>query len=145
MGTFQTWPTKGLEGPIPPFNNQIESIESGNSGYTFNLRVPGAPVAVHTDKNFLVTEIVSSGGKLHEHPKYTATPDGLVFTGNEGIDESQQAGTVVVKYQFETSAIDELRVPSTVHLQVNQNIDVRFSLSGCRAKKNQVVHVSPPS
>jgi hypothetical protein len=88
MGLFQTWPSKGLEGPIPPFDSQIEHVAKTDQGYTFSLRVPGAPVEITTDKNYLATEITSLGGRVKEHPAYVQSPDGLVFSGNDALDES---------------------------------------------------------
>jgi hypothetical protein len=37
-----------------------------------------------------------------------------------------------------------LRVPSSAHLRVNQNMDVRFALDECAVKKAIVVRVNPP-
>jgi hypothetical protein len=143
-GLFQTWPTKGLQGPVPAFDSQIEDVNSTDRGYTLHLRVPGGPVQLFLDKAYTVTEVVSNQGKLHEHPLYGPSPDGLVFVGNDATDDSQPGGRVEVKYELGTTVLDGLRVPSSAHLLVNQNIDVRFSLDGCTVKKALVVHVKPP-
>jgi hypothetical protein len=143
-GLFQTWPSKGLRGPIPPFNSQIESVISTEDGYTLGLRVPGEPVQVSLDKDYLVTEIVSAKGRIDERPKYAPSAEGLVFAGNDAIDDSEQTGQVEVKYELETSVLDGLRVPSSAHLRVNQNIDVKFALNECAVRKAIVVHVNPP-
>jgi hypothetical protein len=144
VGLFQTWPTKGLQGPIPPFDSQIEGVESTDSGYTISLRVPGGPVKVLLDKSYLVTEIVSAAGKIHEHPVYSPSPEGLVFIGNDGIDDSEQGGRVEVKYDLGTSVTDGLRVPSSARIRVNQNIDVKFALDGCVVQKAKVLKIDPP-
>lgn len=144
VGLFQTWPTKGLQGPIPSFDSQIESIVSTDHGYTFNLRVPGAPVRVLMDKSYLVTKITSAGGKLDERPIYMPSAEGLVFAGNDAIDDSGQGGRVEVKYELETAVLDGLRVPSSARLRVNNNIDVRFALAGCALQKAKVLQVTPP-
>jgi hypothetical protein len=143
-GVFQTWPTKGFQGPIPPFDSQIESVTSTADGYLFNLRVPGDPVRVSTDKSYMVTEITSIGGKITERPTYVPSPDGMVFVGNSAIDDSERNGQVIVKYELGTSVIDGLRVPISARLRVNENIDVKFGLEGCAVKKAMVVHVAPP-
>jgi hypothetical protein len=140
-GLFQTWPTKGLQGPVPAFDSQIEDVNSTDRGYTLHLRLPGGPVQLFLDKGYTVTEVVSNEGKLHEHPLYGPSPDGLVFVGNDATDDSQPGGRVEVKYELGTTVLDGLRVPSSAHLIVNQNIDVRFSLDGCTVKKALVVHV----
>lgn len=143
MGTFQTWPTKGLTGPIPPFDSQIENIVTTEYGYIFSLHVPGAPVEVSTDKNYLVTKIVSTSAKIEEHPSYAPGSTGLVFVGNHAVDNSESAGPVDVRYEIGTAIIDGLIVPSSVRLRVNQNIDVKFTLNACLVKKGAVVHVEP--
>jgi hypothetical protein len=143
-GVFQTWPTKGFQGPIPPFDSQIASVSSTAGGYLFTLRVPGGPVLVSTDKNYLVTEITSIGGKIIERPTYAPSPDGMVFVGNSAVDDSEPNGRVAIKYELGTAVIDGLRVPTSARLQVNENIDVKFVLDGCSVKKATVVHVAPP-
>jgi hypothetical protein len=144
VGLFQTWPTKGLQGPVPPFDSQIESAESTDRGYAISLRVPGGPVQILLDKSYLVTEIVSSGGKIHEHPDYAPSPEGLIFVGNDAIDDSGQGGRVEVKYDLGTSVLDGLRVPSSARIRVNQNIDVKFNLDGCVVQKAKVFKIDPP-
>ena len=143
-GLFQTWPSKGLQGPIPPFESQIESVGLADHGYAISLRVPGGPVKVLIDESYLVTEIVSAAGKIDEHPVYSLSPEGLVFVGNDAIDDSGQNGRVEVKYDLGVSVINGLRVPSSAHLRVNQNIDVKFTLDDCTAQKAKVLKVDPP-
>lgn len=144
MGVFQTWLSKGLQGPIPPFDSQIESVAAKERGYVLNLRMPGGPVRVFLDKDYLVTEIASADGRTDERPKYAAGTDGLILVGNDATDDSEQQGRTEVKYEIENSVLDGLRVPSYVHLRVNQNIDTRFSLDACVVKKGMVIHVNPP-
>ena len=83
-GFFQTWPSKGLDGPVPPFDSEIQSVSKTDKGYSLSLLVPGAPVRMDMDKNYLVTEISSAGGKIEERPAYAASPDGLVFAREQG-------------------------------------------------------------
>ena len=144
MGLFQTWPSKGLEGPIPPFDSQIEHVAKTDQGYIFTLRVPGAPVEVTTDKNHMATEIVSLGGKVKEHPVYAPSPEGLVFAGNDALDESHPGSPVEVRYELGSTMVNGLRVPSSARLRVNQNVDVRFALDQCSVKRATVLHVAPP-
>ncbi len=143
VGLFQTWPTKGLQGPIPSFDSQIEGVESTVHGYTISLHVPGGPVKVLLDKSYLVTEIVSAAGKIHEYPVYMPGSEGSVFVGNDGIDDSEHGARVEVKYDLGTSVIDGLRVPSSAHIRVNQNIDVKFALDGCVVQKAKVLKIDP--
>lgn len=142
-GLYQTWPTKGLFGPIPPFHTAVERVTATPQGYTFTLHVPGAPVTVTTDKNYVVTEIVSAGGTIHEHPTYIPTSDGLVYSGNDATQTTPD-NPIVVHYEQENAVIDGLRVPSGGRLRVNNNIDLRFTLESCSVKKATVVQVGPP-
>ena len=141
-GVFQTWPSKAFHGPIPPYDSQIESIMPTPLGRTITLLVPGGPVQVLLDKQDNVTAIVSAGGKLQEHPVYSPGPAGLDFTANEAIDDTQTARSTI-KYEFGIGVVDGLRVPQSVHLMVNDNIDVRYVLEACTIKKVVVIHVDP--
>ena len=140
LGLFQTWPTKGLAGPIPPFNSSIESVEHSADGFVFSLRVPGGPVEILTDKNYLVTKITSVGGKLEEHPIYSPSAKGLLFTGNTALD-SRQTPPVEVSYILGSAEVDGFTVPSSVRLKVNSNIDVRYKLTSCKATRSEVLHL----
>ena len=142
-GLYQTWPSKGLFGPIPPFHTSVERVTATAQGYTFAPHVPGAPVTVTTDKNYVVTEIVSAGGTIHEHPTYTSTPDGLVYSGNDAT-QSTPDNPVTVHYEQQNSLIDSLRVPSGGRVRVDKNIDLRFTLENCSVRKATVVRVGSP-
>lgn len=144
VGLFQTWPTKGLQGPIPPFDSQVASVTATDRGYVFSLRTPGSPVQVTPDKDYLVTDIVSMGGKIKEHPTYVPSPGGLVFSGNDAVDASHPGAPVDVHYELRTKLIEGLRVPSSAHLRVNENIDVTFTLERCVVNKAKVLNVAPP-
>jgi len=145
MGLFLTWPTKGLQGPIPPFDSQFESVAKTDDGYRLILKVAGGPVQVDMSKDYLVTRIVSVGGKIDERPVYTPTPDGLIFSGNHATDDSEQGGRVELQYELENTIVDGLRLPSSARLRVNQNIDVRFALADCSVEKATVIVVEPPA
>ena len=106
--------------------------------------MPVGPVKVFLDKSYLVTEIVSAAGKIDEHPVYKSSSEGLVFVGNDGIDDSEQGGRVEVKYDLGTSVIDGLRMPSSARIRVNQNIDVKFALDGCVVQKAKVLKIDSP-
>jgi hypothetical protein len=142
-GLFLTWPTKGLHGPIPSFNSQIKSVAETSNGFEFILSFPGDPVRIDLDRNYLATEIVSVGGKVDERPKYSPSPDGLIFIGNHAID-NEDSGEVELEYDLESSTIDGLRLPTSAHLVIHPNIDVRFALDECSVNKGTVLTVLPP-
>ena len=144
-GVFQTWPTKGLDGPIPAFDSQVKSATATADGYLLILNFPGDPVRIEMDKKYLVTEIVSVGGKIDEHPSYSPTPDGLIFVGNTAVDDTEQSGRILVKYELGNAIVDGLRLPTSVHLQVIPKINTRFSLNGCTVRKGVVLQVRPPA
>jgi hypothetical protein len=139
-GLFQTWPSKGLQGPIPPFDAQIKSVKATDTGYAIDLFVPGAPVRVLLDKSFVATEILSQSGKLDEHPSYQLSPDGLIFTGNDVLDNTHPQ-PVKVRYSLDYIILDGLRVPSSARLRVNDNIDIKFKLDHCAVKKASVLRI----
>jgi hypothetical protein len=142
-GVFQTWPTKGFQGPIPPFDSEIESVSPTAAGYELVLRVPGGPVKMEMDKSYLVKEIISNGGKIDEHPVYTPTPDGLVYSANTARDELDQGEVSNISYELGNAEDDGLLLPTSVRIRVNQNIDTRFSLTGCKVERATVIQVSP--
>lgn len=144
-GLFQTWTSKGFQGPIPPFASEIASIKTLDNGYDFALNVPGAPVTVSLNKDFSVKQIISAHEKTHEYPTYKPSPEGLVFAGNKATDESSSSAPVKVEYQLDSAIIDGLHVPSAAHLRVNDNIDTRFSLRDCTVKKGIVLRTPPPA
>ena len=72
-----------------------------------------------------------------------STPDGWVYAGEVATDDSNPNGTVLVQYELGSQVVDGLRLPSTVHLRVNKNIDVKFSLNNCIVRKGAVLRVAP--
>jgi hypothetical protein len=143
QGLFLTWPTKGLNGPIPPFDSQIKTVTKTDDGYRLTLSFPGDPVRIEMDKDLLVNEIVSVGGKVDERPKYSPTPEGLIFVGNHAID-NEDSGRVEVMYELESSTIEGMTLPSAAHLVVNSNLNVRFRMDECSVTKGTVLSVLPP-
>lgn len=145
QGFFLTWPSKALQGPIPPFDSQIESVAHTQEGYSIVLRVPGGPVQVFTDNQYLVTKIVSVGGNVVETPTYSVTPDGLLYSGTHVINHDPQGGTSDIRLEIESSTSDGFRLPSSVRLRVDNTVDVRFALTKCSVEKGMVLQVSPPN
>jgi hypothetical protein len=143
-GFFNTWPSKGLNGPIPPFDTQVESIATTESGYSLLLRVPGGPVQLEMDKNYIVKKIFSTERNIEEKPIYASSPDGLIFAGNAMTGDMEQSGAMSVSYEIESKLVDGLHLPAAVHLQVNQTMDVRFTLSDCAVTKGKVIELKVP-
>jgi hypothetical protein len=53
QGLFLTWPTKGLNGPIPAYDSQIKSAVKTNDGYRLILSFPNDPVRIDMNKDYL--------------------------------------------------------------------------------------------
>lgn len=142
-GLFQTWPSKGIHGPIPAFDSQIDGAETVATGYIVKLHGAGKNARIELDKNYLATRIVTFNGTVDETPIYKMTADGLIFTGNTARDSSNPGSPVVVHYDIENALVDGLELPELIHLQVNQNIKMSFTLDKCAVSKGIVVNVKP--
>jgi hypothetical protein len=143
-GFFLSWPAKAVYGPIPPFDSQIEKVTPTPNGYQVILNVSGGPVTVEFDKQFLVTRVVSIHGMVDERPSFTETPDGLVYSGTHTFNANPQGEKSDVRFDIDSAIVDGMRLPSSVRVRVNDNVDVRFALSGCTVAKGTLVRVVPP-
>jgi hypothetical protein len=144
FGFFQTWRSKGLHGPLPGFDELVESVQHVPDGYRFALKDPGTPVLINMDSNFVVLSIISGGGTLTEKPVYSPSPQGLVYTANEAINLNAGAPATKVGIELKLATIDGFQLPQEVHLQVNDNVNVLYRLSNCTVKKGLVLRVAPP-
>ena len=146
-GFWMTWPTKGLNGPIPPFDKWVTEIQDLPSGY--EVRADSALASglqsIFLDKDLHVTRILSVGGKVDEHPVYALTADGLVYSGLDATSEDQSGGRTVVHFEIESALIDGFHLPQKVHMKVNDNLDFQFSMRDCSVQKGTVIKVSPPN
>jgi hypothetical protein len=133
QGFFQVWAAKGMSGPIPP-EKQVQTVARDGEGFRLTVKgVGGMPAELHLDKDFVVRTMLSRGRQeeIEEHPVFTATPDGLVFAGNESTDKGPR-GTTQAKYGIEVGEVDGVRLPRAVHLVAGGHMDVRFALNDCR-------------
>ncbi len=58
--------------------------------------------------------------------------------------DMEQSGAMSVSYEIESKLVDGLHLPAAVHLQVNQTMDVRFTLSDCAVTKGKVIELKVP-
>jgi hypothetical protein len=145
-GFWMTWPTKGLNGPIPPFDKWVKQIQVLPSGYEVSAdsALASGLQSIFLDKDLHVTRILSVGGKVDERPAYVQTADGLVYSGLDATSEDQSGGKTVVHFEIESALVDGFHLPQQVHMKVNDNLNVRFVMSACSAKKaNAVLKISP--
>ncbi len=144
QGAFQTWGTKSLHGPLPVSDAQLESVTPSEIGFTIVAGDPDNPLHIELNKSYLVTKIVSDDGKIDERPIYTPTVDGLLYTGAVVTDNSNPNSTVAARYELGSQIVDGFRLPSAVRLQINRNINVRFSLNDCVIRKDVLPRYTPP-
>ena len=132
QGFFQTWPAKGFDGPIPR-DKLVQTVARDGDGYRVDVKSANGSSEVRLDKELVVREVLSRGrdGEVDEHPAFAATPDGLVFAGNETVDRSR-TGVTKVRYTIEQGEAGGVRLPRAVHLVIGEHVDVRFALSGCK-------------
>lgn len=137
QGTFKTWPSKGIDGPIPPYAGWLREVETTPDGYRIDATEGNRLNQIVMTKDFVVTNIVSAGGRVEEQPHYRATEAGLVYAGLSGV-EKDPGGDVHIRYDVDTAEVDGYIVPGQIHLVVTPNVDLRFNLTGCH------VHQFPP-
>ncbi len=137
QGFFQTWPVKGLSGPIPR-DKQVERVEREGEGYRVTVRAAGGSSELRLDKDLVVREILThlKDGEIDERPTFTNTPAGLVFAGNETTDK-EPIGVTKVLYGIEQTQLEGVLLPRAVHLVIGSHMDVRFSLSGCKVVRTR--------
>ena len=143
QGFFQTWPSKALHGPIPPFTAWVDSISSTPTGYLVKARSADGLQSIESNKELLVTRIVSVAGDVIERPSFQDSPDGLVYSGTDTLQGPPGADQVHVQYEIENALMDGFRLPARVHLRVVPNVDVRFAMDRCSVKKADAITVAP--
>jgi hypothetical protein len=134
-----------MSGPIPPFTTWVKNVTATSSGYRVDAKPERASglESIEMDKAFLVTRITSVGGTVDEHPQYSETPQGLIYSGLSGVSTSQNGGRVEIKYEIENAPADGFLLPARIHLHVNDNINVRFEMMGCSVQKAIVIKLKP--
>lgn len=138
-GFWITWPSKGWSGPIPPFTNWVESVKPVPEGYEIRAKSANGLDSITVDHELNVTRIVSVAGTVDEHPAYSSSSEGLVYSGNSATSKGPSGDITSVRYEIESAVVDGFRLPGVVHLHVNDNIDVRFSMTSCSVKKADAV------
>jgi hypothetical protein len=138
-GFMMTWSAKGLGGPIPGEDN-IDSVKVLPSGYRVVLVNPR--IQLLATKDYLVTEILTSGAgeEIDEHPTFTPSPQGMLFTGDQANDKQGEKVTQI-RYEIDYQLVEALNVPHNVHLLVNDNMDMKFSFERCLAERGKVIKV----
>jgi hypothetical protein len=134
-GFWMTWPSKGLNGPLPPFTKWVESVRTEPAGYEIRAKSADGLVSSLLNKEFVVRRIVSAGGQVDENPIYTPTPEGLVYGGLTATSADGAGQKTLISYEIDSALVDGFRLPKSVHMKVNDNLDVRFAMNACTVKR----------
>jgi hypothetical protein len=129
--------------PIPDARH-IKSLTADQSAYQLKF-VSGFPIEVTLSKGYVITRILSMAPAqtIDEHPDYSPSPQGLLLTGMDATSKAND-GTTHVAYDLSYQTVDTLEFPQNIHLVVNDNIDLKFSLQSCSAVRGTVLSVGPP-
>ena len=142
-GVFATWAIKAMQTPIPDVVH-ITSLSTDQNSYLLKL-VNGVPIELTLSKDYVITRILTKppAQTLDEHTVYSPSPQGLLLTDIDTTITTSD-GTTHVIYDLSYQTVDTLEFPQSVHLKVDDNIDMKFSLQGCSAERGTVIQVAPP-
>lgn len=140
-GTLQTWGTKYLNGPLPA-ERYITAIEKTDDGYVVTWSYAPAQFRTVLSSDYRVSEMVTKApnNEIDEHTGFSDSPQGFVLTSNNA---TNRQGDEMTRIQYEMNYLmaDGFRLPSALHLKVNDNIDIKFSFESCSVQKGIVVKV----
>jgi hypothetical protein len=143
-GFLQTWGTKYLHGPMPD-GRFFTGVEKTGDGYVVTMSNIPAQYKFLLSSDYRMREMVTKApdDDIDEHTGFSDSPQGWVITSNDGVGQSSQQ-TTHMKYDMTYQMVDGFRLPNAVHLEVNDNIDMKFSFEGCSAEKGKIIAVMPP-
>ncbi|HEY3990738.1 MAG TPA: hypothetical protein VGM02_15655 [Acidobacteriaceae bacterium] len=143
-GTLQTWGTKALRGPMPE-GRFLNGVEKTADGYVVTAADTPAQYRLMVSTDYRISEMVTKGpsGDIDEHTGFSDSPQGLVLTSNDATTK-EGGDTTHVQYEMTYQMADGFRLPNTLHLKVNDNIDMKFSFENCSVQKGIVLKVAPP-
>ena len=145
QGSFQTWTTKGLSGPIPKAG-ALESVQKSESGYRARVLGPGQGVDLITSPDFQLQRAIdhNPNNDIDEKISFAPSPEGLLFvaadTENKAADSWKHIRT---EYDYQT--VDGFHLPHNVHVVVDSNIDAYFALESCVIQHGVVITVAAPA
>ncbi len=143
-GFFQTWASKAMRTPIPDVSH-ITSLTADQNTYQLKFE-SGIPIEVSLNKEYVITRILSMAPSqtIDEHPQYSPSPQGLLLTG---VDATSKTGddTTHVVYDIKYQTVDTIEFPQAIHLVVNDNLNMKFSLNNCSVVRGTVIKLAPPT
>ena len=143
-GTLQTWGTKYIHGPIPEARF-VTGIEKTDDGYAMTATNTPAQFRYVLSNDYRMREMVTKApnDEISEHTEFSDSPQGLVITSNDATNREGD-DTTHIEYEMTYQMADGFRLPSALHLKVNDNIDMKFSFDNCSAQKGKIITVMPP-
>ena len=143
-GFAATWAAKATNGPIPNVSDVL-SVTPGTPLTRIHLPDPGAKLEVLVNDQLLVTEILTASPQetIDEHPTFTPSAQGLLFTAN---DTSMKQGedSTHVRYEVSYQEVAGFELPQNVHLVVNDSINIKFHLASCVVQRGTTLEVRAP-
>lgn len=142
-GVFATWEAKAMRTPIPDVVH-IASLSMDRDSYLLKFDNE-VPIELTLSKGYVITRILTKAPTqtIDEHAVYSPSPQGLLLTGIDATDQAP-GGTTHVIYDLSYQTVDTLAFPQNVHIIVDDNIDMKFSLQNCLAERGTVISVGPP-
>jgi hypothetical protein len=144
-GTLQTWGTKYIHGPMPEVR-YVTGVEKTDDGYVVTASNPPAEFRDVLSSDYRVSEMVTKApsGDIDEHTGFSDSPQGLLLTSND-VTNREGDDTTHIVYEMTYQMAEGFRLPSALHLKVNDNIDMKFSFESCSVQKGKIVAVRPPA
>lgn len=143
-GTLQTWGTKYIHGPMPE-ERYVTGVEKTDDGYVVTSSNAPAQFRDVLSSDYRMSEMVTKApnNEIDEHTGFSDSPQGLVITSNDATNREGE-DTTHVQYEMTYQMAEGFRLPSTLHLKVNDNIDMKFAFEGCSVQKGKIITVMPP-
>jgi hypothetical protein len=144
-GFFLTWGSKAMRSPIPT-GHYISTVIPDQDGYQIASNSGGAVITLSLSKDYVIRKILTTapGQTIDEHSTYTSSPEGLLLTSVDATNKTAE-GATHVSYDVDYLPIDTILFPNKIHLVVDNNIDMKFTLENCSAEQATVFTVRPPS
>ena len=143
QNTMPSWSRKSFFGPLPIFDNQVFSFTTTPDGYLVIVQGRQQPVLFQMNRDYLLTRVTTVDGKGDSRLTFVQTLEGWILSREEGTETLAGGQTVEAESDIETTVVGASRLPRSMHLYTNQNIDLRFTLTDCTVAKPDPLIVKP--
>jgi hypothetical protein len=143
-GTLQTWETKYIHGPMPEAR-YVTGVEKTDDGYVVTSSNAPAQFRDVLSSDYRIGEMATKApnNEIDEHTGFSDSPQGLVLTSND-VTNREGDETTHIQYEMTYQMAEGFRLPNTLHLKVNDNIDMKFAFESCSVQKGKIISVMPP-